>query len=143
MSTIICLLLCLISDNARKILREELKKFFLDSKVFKFFVIIVLNTYNIQRHKIIFFLFFLRGGALKNLFGATFREKEIRSTVELPTKKVSKYERDRIHRRNAFKNFFKCLFLSLLVYTTPSCWPTFTKAATVLSMSSSECAALI
>jgi len=82
MSTIICLLLCLISDNARKLLRKELKKFFLDSKVFKFFDIILFNTYNIQRHKIIFFLFFLRGGALKNLFGATFREKETKSSVE-------------------------------------------------------------
>jgi len=50
MSTIICLLLCLISDNARKILRKELKKFFFD--------IIVLNTYNIQRHEIIFLYFF-------------------------------------------------------------------------------------
>jgi len=96
MSTIICLLLCLISDNARKLLRKELKKFFLDSKVFKFFDIILFNTYNIQRHKLIFFLnFFLGGGALRKLFGATFREKEIRSTVELPTKKVSKYEREK------------------------------------------------
>lgn len=69
MSTIICLLLCLISDNARKLLRKELKKFFLDSKVFKFFDIILFNTYNIQRHKLIFFfIFFFGGGCIKKTF---------------------------------------------------------------------------